>query len=102
MSALGPAFSPECQVARRFQRLCDPECDAGPLSAGQLQAVFPGLGVFVVDDRRAKAWEAKLALAMQKNQVLFRIDLGLGRASTQWFGGDLSREYIAINADYTT
>ena len=66
------------------------------------QCVFDRGQPILVDDRRAKAWEAKLALAMQKKQVLFRIDLGLGRASTQWFGGDLSREYIAINADYTT
>ena len=45
---------------------------------------------------------AKLEKAMAKEQIDIGIDLGAGDAAVQWMGCDLSREYIAINADYTT
>ncbi len=44
----------------------------------------------------------KLEKHMQRDEVLFEIDLGLGGAETEWLGSDLSREYVTINADYTT
>ncbi|MEM6855870.1 MAG: bifunctional glutamate N-acetyltransferase/amino-acid acetyltransferase ArgJ [Planctomycetota bacterium] len=45
---------------------------------------------------------AKLAQAMAAKEVVIDLDLGLGDASAEWLGCDLSREYIHINADYTT
>ncbi len=39
---------------------------------------------------------------MAAKEITFTIDLGMGKATTEWLGCDLSREYIAINADYTT
>lgn len=45
---------------------------------------------------------AKLAKAMAAKEVHLEVDLGLGDASAEWLGCDLSREYIHINADYTT
>lgn len=43
-----------------------------------------------------------LAKAMAEREVLFTIDLGLGDSHCEWLGCDLSREYIRINAEYTT
>ncbi|MEM9916325.1 MAG: bifunctional glutamate N-acetyltransferase/amino-acid acetyltransferase ArgJ [Planctomycetota bacterium] len=45
---------------------------------------------------------AKLAKAMAAKEVVIDVDLGLGDVSAEWLGCDLSREYIHINADYTT
>jgi len=39
---------------------------------------------------------------MKGSEVQFDIDLGLGKHQAQWLGCDLSREYITINADYST
>lgn len=39
---------------------------------------------------------------MRAKEVVFDLDLGLGGADVEWLGCDLSRQYIAINADYTT
>lgn len=44
----------------------------------------------------------KLNTLMKKKELVFTIDLGQGKTSVEWLGCDLSREYIAINADYTT
>lgn len=43
-----------------------------------------------------------LASTMKKNEVIIEIGLGLGDVEVQWLGCDLSRQYITINADYTT
>ena len=40
--------------------------------------------------------------SMQQVEVKFDIDLGVGEHAAEWLGCDLSREYVAINADYTT
>ncbi len=45
---------------------------------------------------------APLEAHMKGGEIDFTIDLGLGKYEAQWLGCDLSREYIAINADYTT
>ena len=39
---------------------------------------------------------------MKQKEVVFTIDIGLGKADADWLGCDLSRQYITINADYTT
>jgi glutamate N-acetyltransferase/amino-acid N-acetyltransferase len=44
----------------------------------------------------------KLNSLMKKKEVVFTLDLGMGKAEVEWLGCDLSRQYIAINADYTT
>lgn len=49
-----------------------------------------------------KAQQSRLEKAMQKPEVTFTLNLGRGNASVEWLGCDLSREYITINADYTT
>ena len=42
------------------------------------------------------------AAAMSKPEVPIDVDLGLGRASATMLVSDLSRDYVTINADYTT
>ncbi len=49
-----------------------------------------------------KAPDATLKALMKEKEILFTLDLGMGKARVEWLGCDLSREYIAINADYTT
>ncbi|MEL7087354.1 MAG: bifunctional glutamate N-acetyltransferase/amino-acid acetyltransferase ArgJ, partial [Planctomycetota bacterium] len=44
----------------------------------------------------------KLQKAMGKKEVMIEVDLGAGRHEAEWLGCDLSRQYVAINADYTT
>lgn len=39
---------------------------------------------------------------MKAKEVVFELNLGIGSAEVEWLGCDLSRQYIAINADYTT
>jgi glutamate N-acetyltransferase/amino-acid N-acetyltransferase len=45
---------------------------------------------------------AELSEKMKADRVEIEIDAHLGPASARWLGCDLSRQYIAINADYTT
>jgi glutamate N-acetyltransferase/amino-acid N-acetyltransferase len=45
---------------------------------------------------------AALGRVMSEREIVFRIDLGKGDAAVQWLGCDLSRQYVTINADYTT
>lgn len=44
----------------------------------------------------------KLHQLMREHDVSITIQLGQGEACATWMGCDLSREYIRINADYTT
>ena len=53
----------------------------------------------VVHDARASR---KLLAHMRRREIVITMDLAMGKASTEWLGCDLSREYVAINADYTT
>lgn len=47
--------------------------------------------------------QSKLLNANMKNtEVVFTLDMGAGKHSVQWLGCDLSKEYVSINADYTT
>jgi len=45
---------------------------------------------------------AQLEKHMRGDEILFEIDLGIGSGQSEWLGCDLSREYVTINADYTT
>jgi glutamate N-acetyltransferase/amino-acid N-acetyltransferase len=45
---------------------------------------------------------ARLRKLMKAPEVTFTLLIGQGRAQCEWLGCDLSREYIRINADYTT
>ena len=45
---------------------------------------------------------ARLRKLMKGSEVTFTLLVGQGHAECEWLGCDLSREYIRINADYTT
>lgn len=45
---------------------------------------------------------AELSKKMQTDRVVIELDAHQGKSSAVWLGCDLSRQYIAINADYTT
>lgn len=49
-----------------------------------------------------KVQTRKLVKLMQQKEIVFTLELGQGKADVEWLGCDLSRQYIAINADYTT
>ena len=49
-----------------------------------------------------KAQLAKIIKHMKSKEVHLTVNLNLGKGKAQWLGCDLSREYITINADYTT
>jgi glutamate N-acetyltransferase/amino-acid N-acetyltransferase len=44
----------------------------------------------------------QLQKLMAAKEIVFTLDLGLGRHEARWLGCDLSRQYVAINADYST
>ena len=44
----------------------------------------------------------QLKQIMAGKEIVFTISIGLGKAQTEWLGCDLSRQYVTINADYTT
>jgi len=46
--------------------------------------------------------QAAVSERMNRPEVMLEIDLGLGPGTSEILGCDLSRDYIAINADYTT
>lgn len=45
---------------------------------------------------------AKVEKHMQSKEVILAVNLNLGKGESEWLGCDLSRQYITINADYTT
>jgi glutamate N-acetyltransferase/amino-acid N-acetyltransferase len=40
--------------------------------------------------------------AMKQKEVLFELTVGRGKGRTEFLGCDLSKDYVSINADYTT
>ena len=62
---------------------------------------FQGVNVFQGGEPQAFDRPA-LATKMKDFNVLIHVNLHLGEHSAKGFGCDLSREYIRINADYTT
>lgn len=71
---------------------------AGRRGAGGSIAVFHR-GTPVPRDAATQRGLEKL---MRAREVVFALELGQGRSEVEWLGCDLSREYVRINADYTT
>jgi glutamate N-acetyltransferase/amino-acid N-acetyltransferase len=51
---------------------------------------------------RARYDERDAAARLQRDPVIVRLELGAGAASATVWTCDLSAEYVAINAHYTT
>ncbi|WP_432797177.1 bifunctional glutamate N-acetyltransferase/amino-acid acetyltransferase ArgJ [Poriferisphaera sp. WC338] len=67
------------------------------ISIGDIPVFEAGIPIPMNDDNTAK-----LNAIMSEKEITFTFDLAIGSASTEFLGCDLSREYITINADYTT
>jgi glutamate N-acetyltransferase/amino-acid N-acetyltransferase len=46
--------------------------------------------------------QRNLARIMKRREITFTLDLQVGKATADWLGCDLSKQYVTINADYTT
>lgn len=68
------------------------------------QAARAGVCVFDLGVPRqlSAAQTRRLNRLMKQKEVCFILTLGRGDAAVTWLGCDLSREYIRINAEYTT
>ncbi len=79
---------------------------AAPKKKNQRGAIKTNNGVCVFANGHPidldKPTTKQLNQAMASREVVFTIDLAQGKAHTEWLGCDLSRQYITINADYTT
>ena len=87
---------------------CWTETPAGkagvPLNPATFTVKIQGVTVFENNTptvTKAEPLEA-LSQQMQTDRIVIELDAGLGASSAVWLGCDLSRQYIAINADYTT
>ncbi|MEM6391607.1 MAG: bifunctional glutamate N-acetyltransferase/amino-acid acetyltransferase ArgJ [Planctomycetota bacterium] len=93
----------------------DPNWGRIAMAAGKSGAALkPGLMTIAINGEpvyangvpvaMSAALEKRLSASMRKKNtdVTLAVDLGLGPATCTWLGCDLSREYITINADYTT
>lgn len=67
------------------------------ITVGSVQVYREGMPTTLDAVRRQR-----LTATMAGREISFKIDLGLGDASCEWLGCDLSRDYIRINAEYTT
>jgi glutamate N-acetyltransferase / amino-acid N-acetyltransferase len=89
---------------------CDPNWGRIIAAAGRsgAQVVQDQADVYIGDMCLLKsgmplAFDKKAAAALlDKEEVLLRVDLNLGRHSATAWGCDLSEEYVVINAEYTT
>ncbi|QQE12257.1 bifunctional glutamate N-acetyltransferase/amino-acid acetyltransferase ArgJ [Planctomycetota bacterium] len=67
------------------------------ISIGEIAVFTEGMPIAMTSKN-----EAKLIEIMDQKEVAFTFDLANGSENVEWLGCDLSREYITINADYTT
>lgn len=92
---------------------CDPNWGRLVMAAGKAgvqldpaQFTVKIQGVTVFENNTPTVTEqaplAELSEKMQADRVVIELDAHQGEAQAVWLGCDLSRQYIAINADYTT
>ena len=76
---------------------------AAPLDPSTLRIAIAG---HLVYDGRAggpvPVDKAAASAAMAGDEVLIRLDLGLGEGTGEAFGCDLTEEYVRENSEYTT
>jgi glutamate N-acetyltransferase/amino-acid N-acetyltransferase len=71
----------------------------------KITLILEGEGMKVSLVERGRIMDGVLAKAqriMRGQDLIFYVDLGLGKASARSFGCDLTHEYVDINASYTT
>ncbi len=68
-----------------------------------IQAMTVGVqGVPVFAGKPLEYDAAAVSAAMKAEEVVFEVNLGVGEASGEAWGCDLSAEYVVINSEYTT
>jgi glutamate N-acetyltransferase/amino-acid N-acetyltransferase len=73
-----------------------------PISTKRLTIAIGGVTVFKLGVPAGSRLVSKAAGKMKNAEVSLQVDLGRGRSSARIYSCDLSREYVSINADYTT
>ena len=102
------ANSPLCKTAwssadPNWGRLLAAAGKAGvSFDPSQVTIRIAGLPVFLHGTRDAAYDEASLHEAMSAREYTIALDLGLGQGSCRFLTCDLTKEYVAINADYST
>eukprot|EP00752_Nemacystus_decipiens_P015015 g13371.t1 len=92
---------------------CDPNWGRLVMAAGKAGVTLDPArftvkiqGVTVFENNTPTVTEAgplaELSEKMKTDRVVIELDAHQGRCEATWLGCDLSRQYIAINADYTT
>jgi glutamate N-acetyltransferase / amino-acid N-acetyltransferase len=71
-----------------------------PADRDKLAIWFGDIRVAVAGERDPAYDEARASKYMRNEDITVRVDLGLGSGSSRVWTCDLTREYIAINADY--
>ena len=61
---------------------------------------FGGIRVAHKGQRDPAYDEAKVSALMREDEILIRVDLGLGKGTAKVWTCDLTKEYVAINGDY--
>jgi glutamate N-acetyltransferase/amino-acid N-acetyltransferase len=61
---------------------------------------FGGIRVAHKGQRDPAYDEAKVSALMREEEILIRVDLGLGKGMAKVWTCDLTKEYVAINGDY--
>ncbi|QDU34197.1 Arginine biosynthesis bifunctional protein ArgJ [Poriferisphaera corsica] len=67
------------------------------ISIGDIDVFSAGMPIEMDKDN-----QSTLENMMSQKEITFTFDLANGNQTVEWLGCDLSRDYIAINADYTT
>ena len=73
-----------------------------PISTKRLTISIGGVTVFKLGVPAGSRQVSKAAGKMKNAEISLQVDLGRGRSSARIYSCDLSREYVSINADYTT
>jgi glutamate N-acetyltransferase/amino-acid N-acetyltransferase len=71
-----------------------------PADRDRLSIWFDGIRVAHKGERDPDHDEGALSAAMKKSEILLKVALGLGRGRDRVLTCDLTKDYVAINADY--
>jgi glutamate N-acetyltransferase/amino-acid N-acetyltransferase len=71
-----------------------------PADRDLLAIWFGGIRVAHEGERDPTYSEAETSAYMKQDEIVIRVDLGLGRGKATVWTCDLTKEYVAINGDY--
>ena len=71
-----------------------------PLNQEKISLGFGNITVIKSGELSNDYKEKSLATYLKKKEIQINVDLGIGKAESQVWTCDLTKEYISINADY--